>query len=334
MMRPGGMCMVAIGGMVALTAPAGADEPPNVAAKQVAGLFMQSCVQFAGDRDGLRGWARKTGLNALPAEAQDRFLYGLPGVVFDASNKEGKFVLVSEDAGSCSTLAEMANGAGGHHHPRARHERRQDRLQGNRREGRRRGAGVEAPRGPGLPGKSGMAAADQHGEGPRGRTGDADRQPQLRPVGKTDLSLRLSELWRGEPKMGRPLRVMRRVEQHRRGGDRPPSRPAAKGGPGRRVAFVDLAGSAEPPPRCPTGIAELDRVLGGGLVPASAILVGGDPGIGKSTLLLQAAAGLARAGRRVFYISGEESIEQTRLRARSPWCRRRTAGARRRDQPA
>jgi len=56
--------------------------------------------------------------------------------------------------------------------------------------------------------------------------------------------------------------------------------------------------------------------LGGGLVPASAILVGGDPGIGKSTLLLQAAAALARIGRRVLYISGEESIEQTRLRAR------------------
>jgi DNA repair protein RadA/Sms len=92
--------------------------------------------------------------------------------------------------------------------------------------------------------------------------------------------------------------------------------PAGKSGSGRRIAFVDLAGSAEPAPRCPTGIAELDRVLGGGLVPASAILVGGDPGIGKSTLLLQAATGLARAGRRVFYISGEESIEQTRLRAR------------------
>jgi DNA repair protein RadA/Sms len=92
--------------------------------------------------------------------------------------------------------------------------------------------------------------------------------------------------------------------------------PAAKGAPGRRVAFVDLAGTAEPPPRRPTGIAELDRVLGGGLVPASAILVGGDPGIGKSTLLLQAAAALARDGRRVLYISGEESIEQTRLRAR------------------
>ncbi|HEY7577099.1 MAG TPA: DNA repair protein RadA [Acetobacteraceae bacterium] len=92
--------------------------------------------------------------------------------------------------------------------------------------------------------------------------------------------------------------------------------PSAKGTAGRPVAFEQLAGSAEPPPRCPTGIAELDRVLGGGLVPASAILVGGDPGIGKSTLLLQAAAGLARAGQQVTYISGEESIEQTRLRAR------------------
>ena len=91
--------------------------------------------------------------------------------------------------------------------------------------------------------------------------------------------------------------------------------PAAPGG-GRRVAFVDLAGEAAPPPRGQTGILELDRVLGGGLVPASAILVGGDPGIGKSTLMLQAAASLARAGRRVLYVSGEESVEQVRLRAR------------------
>jgi len=91
----------------------------------------------------------------------------------------------------------------------------------------------------------------------------------------------------------------------------------AKGKTGpARIAFVGLEGSAAPPPRAQTGIAELDRVLGGGLVAASAVLVGGDPGIGKSTLLLQAAASLARAGRRVVYISGEESIEQVRLRAR------------------
>src|ERR1700712_3879618 len=91
---------------------------------------------------------------------------------------------------------------------------------------------------------------------------------------------------------------------------------AAKTGAGRRVAFVGLQGSAEPPPRALVGIAELDRVLGGGFVPASVVLVGGDPGIGKSTLMLQAAASLARAGRRVMYISGEESIDQVRLRAR------------------
>jgi DNA repair protein RadA/Sms len=92
--------------------------------------------------------------------------------------------------------------------------------------------------------------------------------------------------------------------------------PAAKAPAGRSVAFVGLAGSTEPPPRMSIGIAELDRVLGGGLVPASAVLVGGDPGIGKSTLLLQAAACLAGSGHRVLYVSGEESIDQIRLRAR------------------
>ncbi|HYZ64026.1 MAG TPA: DNA repair protein RadA [Acetobacteraceae bacterium] len=85
---------------------------------------------------------------------------------------------------------------------------------------------------------------------------------------------------------------------------------------GKRVAFVGLQGAAEPPPRACSGIAELDRVLGGGFVPASAVLVGGDPGIGKSTLMLQAAASLARGARKVAYISGEESIDQVRLRAR------------------
>jgi DNA repair protein RadA/Sms len=84
---------------------------------------------------------------------------------------------------------------------------------------------------------------------------------------------------------------------------------------GRRVEFVGLKGRAAPPPRTPTGIAELDRVLGGGLVPASAILVGGDPGIGKSTILLQAASRIAAAGKRTLYVSGEESVEQVRLRA-------------------
>jgi len=94
------------------------------------------------------------------------------------------------------------------------------------------------------------------------------------------------------------------------------ARPGPARKPGTRVTFVGLAGQTEPPPRLLTGIGELDRVLGGGLVAASAVLVGGDPGIGKSTLMLQAAAALSRAGRRVLYISGEEAIDQIRLRAR------------------
>src|SRR5438445_647954 len=65
----------------------------------------------------------------------------------------------------------------------------------------------------------------------------------------------------------------------------------------------------------PTGISELDRVLSGGLVPGSVTVVGGEPGVGKSTLLTQAAAAMARAGRRVLYVSAEESSQQVRLRA-------------------
>ncbi|SHF21693.1 DNA repair protein RadA/Sms [Desulfofundulus australicus DSM 11792] len=67
--------------------------------------------------------------------------------------------------------------------------------------------------------------------------------------------------------------------------------------------------------RFSTGIGELDRVLGGGVVPASLILLGGDPGIGKSTLLLQVATGVAGAGRVVLYVTGEESLQQVRMRA-------------------
>jgi DNA repair protein RadA/Sms len=82
------------------------------------------------------------------------------------------------------------------------------------------------------------------------------------------------------------------------------------------VEFVGLKGETAPPPRIPTGLEELDRVLGGGIVPASAVLVGGDPGIGKSTILLQAAARIAGAKHRALYISGEEAVDQVRLRAR------------------
>lgn len=86
-------------------------------------------------------------------------------------------------------------------------------------------------------------------------------------------------------------------------------------GRARRIEIVSLDGAGEPPPRIPTGISELDRVAGGGLVPGSAILIGGDPGIGKSTLLLQAVAALARSGRGCLYVSGEEAVGQVRLRA-------------------
>ncbi len=84
---------------------------------------------------------------------------------------------------------------------------------------------------------------------------------------------------------------------------------------GRVVELVELAGSGDDAPRTKTGIEEFDRVTGGGLVPGATMLVGGDPGIGKSTLLLQAAAALARAGKSVVYVSGEEAIAQVRLRA-------------------
>jgi DNA repair protein RadA/Sms len=85
---------------------------------------------------------------------------------------------------------------------------------------------------------------------------------------------------------------------------------------GRMISLIGLDSEIALPARLGTGIAEFDRALGGGLVAGSATLIGGDPGIGKSTLLLQAAAMLAQTGRRVVYISGEEAADQVRLRAR------------------
>jgi DNA repair protein RadA/Sms len=92
-----------------------------------------------------------------------------------------------------------------------------------------------------------------------------------------------------------------------------PARAARKGRP---VALTALSGPTEDVPRIRSGIAEFDRVTGGGLVHGSAMLVGGDPGIGKSTLLMQVAAALARQGRSVIYVSGEEAVAQVQLRAR------------------
>jgi len=86
-------------------------------------------------------------------------------------------------------------------------------------------------------------------------------------------------------------------------------------GGGRTIELVGLDSEVALPTRIATGIAEFDRAVGGGIVPGSAMLVGGDPGIGKSTLLLQVGARLAERGQGVVYVSGEESAEQIRLRA-------------------
>jgi len=87
--------------------------------------------------------------------------------------------------------------------------------------------------------------------------------------------------------------------------------PLAGSTPVRKLAEIE----AREMPRFPTGIDEFDRVLGGGMVAGAVVLIGGDPGIGKSTLLLQAAAAIAAAGLRVVYITGEEAADQVRLRA-------------------
>ena len=83
----------------------------------------------------------------------------------------------------------------------------------------------------------------------------------------------------------------------------------------QKISLTGLSGDSDTPDRTLSGLNEFDRVIGGGFVPGSAILLGGDPGIGKSTILMQAAAALAARGKRVVYISGEEAIAQLRMRA-------------------
>ena len=121
--------------------------------------------------------------------------------------------------------------------------------------------------------------------------------------------------------MARPLPRLRRVEQPRRGaaGDRPSARqgPARPRGawpwaPRARSSSTSIESGDEP--RVGTGIDEFDRVLGGGIVPGSMVLIGGEPGIGKSTLLLQVAHLLGRTHGTVLYVSGEESERQIKLR--------------------
>ncbi len=91
-----------------------------------------------------------------------------------------------------------------------------------------------------------------------------------------------------------------------------PARAARKG---RLFVIEPLKGQTLEAPRLSSGVAEFDRVTGGGLVRGSVLLLGGDPGIGKSTLLIEVAAAYARHGRRAVYISGEEAVAQVRLRA-------------------
>src|SRR5581483_10877358 len=97
---------------------------------------------------------------------------------------------------------------------------------------------------------------------------------------------------------------------------RPPGALApARGTKGRGLSFEGLESHSAPPPRLTTGVEEFDRVCGGGVVPGSAILVAGDPGVGKSTLLLQVAGQAALRGAACAYVSGEEAVEQIRARA-------------------
>ena len=93
------------------------------------------------------------------------------------------------------------------------------------------------------------------------------------------------------------------------------SGPGRKLKKGRVIPMEPLDGDTKQEPRILTNISEFDRVTGGGFVRGSALLVGGDPGIGKSTLLMQVSASLAKSGHGVVYVSGEEAVAQVRLRA-------------------
>jgi len=102
------------------------------------------------------------------------------------------------------------------------------------------------------------------------------------------------------------------VEDAGPGGGAPRTAAAAPSrGPARPISEIP----SETAQARPTGVDELDRVLGGGLVPGAVVLLAGEPGVGKSTLLLDVAARAARGGRRVLYVTGEESVAQVRLRA-------------------
>src|SRR5271167_2017539 len=97
---------------------------------------------------------------------------------------------------------------------------------------------------------------------------------------------------------------------------RPPGALApARGAKRTGLLFEGLESASAPAARLTCGLAEFDRVCGGGVVPGSAVLISGDPGVGKSTLLLQVCAQAALRGATCAYVSGEEAVEQIRLRA-------------------
>lgn len=98
--------------------------------------------------------------------------------------------------------------------------------------------------------------------------------------------------------------------------DKKSTKHSSKNAQTKKIELVDLDGETKDFPRIQTNINELDRVLGGGLVQGSVVLIAGDPGIGKSTLLLQVADSLAKKNNQVVYVSGEESADQVRLRAK------------------
>jgi hypothetical protein len=99
-------CTLAPLALAALALPARADP-----AADLAGLFMQSCMPYAGDPAGLRSWAAKIGLPKVPDPARGAFLHGVPGLVFDASVPPEKYVVVSSDDGLCSAVTNHAQGA-------------------------------------------------------------------------------------------------------------------------------------------------------------------------------------------------------------------------------
>ena len=108
--RSGGVVVIALALLAPTALGRSANAGPSETARQLAGLFIQGCLPFAGDPTGLRAWAAARKLTPVPEQARVAFLNGAPGVVFDASTEAGKFVLVSSDDGLCSSITDRAMG--------------------------------------------------------------------------------------------------------------------------------------------------------------------------------------------------------------------------------